>query len=126
MSKIVKNGDGTVTMPVEMLKELSTAYTETKKDVELSVEIIAKVLMILGIIQADGNIRPDFRFRHLFKNLTGIITESLTNSSGMEKKFSFVTDKRCLEVIEKYSYMYKASGTAKADKSIVDIEFEML
>ena len=125
MSKITDNGNGTVTIEKQLLKDLFEQYKTTQSDVELSVQTIAKVLQILGIIQADGNFKEDFRFRHLLQNLTGIVTQSLTNSSGLQKKFSFITDPACIAVIEKYSYLYSNRGVKK-DTSITDLEFENL
>lgn len=125
MSQIIDNGNGTVTLPKELLKKLYSEHNEVKADVERCVNTIAQMLMILGIITKEGDIQENFRFKHLIKTLTTIVADSVFNSAGLEKKFAFVKDPANLKVIEKYSYLYK-KNEAKKEPSIVDLEFEML
>lgn len=124
MSQIIKNGDGTVTMPEELLKSLLKEYETKKADVERAVTTIARMLQILGIIKQDGSFRDDFRFRHLIQNLTGIVTQSLTNNKALQERFQFVTDPENIEMIRRYSYLYQESAAGKKEKDIVELEFE--
>jgi hypothetical protein len=126
MSQITDNGNGTVTISKEALKKLSNELVTTKADVELCVDTIARVLIILGIITPEGEIKQDFRFRHLVKSLSSIVTDSMFNPDSLQTRFSFITDPKCLQTIEKYSYLYRKTKTTDVPKTLPadDLEFE--
>ena len=99
MSQIKDNGDGTVTVSKELLQQLYKEHVQVKADVELRVDTIAKMLIVLGIITKDGDIKENYRFRDLVKTLTSLVSDSVFNSAGLEKKFGFVKDPKCLAVV---------------------------
>lgn len=83
----------------QQLESLQEQNQEHKKDIEITVTYIARLLTDLGLLT------PDFKFQFSMRTLTRSVMPIITNPSRAEEKFSYLGDLR--HIIEKYSLTLK-------------------